>query len=126
MRDARSIVYCVLLGLCLTLLFGCGKSADEEKPLSEAKAEAEKMNTQELRVIAVKYKDSIMAKSQELEKVMAKLKDIPATEQLGKEASGIKTEVEQLRNSISALKQRFEVYYEKLKEKGGDVSGLEL
>jgi uncharacterized coiled-coil DUF342 family protein len=126
MRDARRIFCCVLLSLCLASFFGCGKSADEEKPLSEAKAEAEKMSTQELRATAVKYKDSIVAKSQELEKVMATLKDIPATEQLGEEASELKTEIEQLRNSVSALKQRFEVYYEKLKEKGGDVSGLEL
>lgn len=126
MRDTRNIVCLVLLSLGLTTFLGCGKSADEEKPINEVKAEAEKMNTQELRATAVKYKDSIMAKSQELEKVMAKLKEIPATEQLGKEATEIKTEIEQLRNSISALKQRFEVYYEKLKEKGGDVSGLEL
>jgi hypothetical protein len=31
-----------------------------------------------------------------------------------------------LNKSVSALKDRFQVYYDKLKEKGGDISGLNI
>jgi len=31
-----------------------------------------------------------------------------------------------LQKSISALQERFKIYYEKLEEKGGDVSGLQI
>jgi len=45
---------------------------------------------------------------------------------LGDEAKELKTEIEALNKSVSALKERFQVYYDKLKEKGGNLSGLEL
>ena len=38
----------------------------------------------------------------------------------------LKTEIENLNGSVSALKERFEVYYKKLKEMGGDLSGLKI
>ena len=47
-------------------------------------------------------------------------------EMLGDEAKGLKAEVDTLTKSVSALKERFQVYYDKLKEKGGDLSGLTL
>ena len=118
-------LYCLLV-LCSVALFGCGKKVDENKPISDVKAEADKMSVKELRSMAMKYKDAIVAKSGEAEKLTAKLKGIPVTKMLGSEAKEIKTEIEALNKSVSALKERFQVYYQKLKEKGGDSSGLEL
>jgi len=105
-------------------LFGCGKKADESKPLSEVKAEAEKMNVEKLTSMAMTYKDAIMAKKGEMEKVTGELRDIPVAKMFGSEAKKLKTEIEVLNKSVSALQQRFQVYYDKLKEKGGDLSGL--
>jgi hypothetical protein len=76
--------------------------------------------------MAMKYKDAIMAKKGEVEKFTGELKDIPLTQMLGEEAKQLKSEIDALNKSVSALKERFEVYYNKLKEKGGDLSGLEL
>jgi uncharacterized lipoprotein YehR (DUF1307 family) len=126
MKTLRKITSYCLLVLCLLALTGCGKEADESKPLSEVKAEAEKMDLENLRSIAIKYKDAITAKKGDVEKLVSKLKDIPATEMLGDEAKELKAEIDNVNKSISALKERFEVYYNKLKEKGGDLSGLEL
>ena len=56
----------------------------------------------------------------------AKLKAIPLTEQMGAEAKGLQTDIATLNKSVAALTERFQVYYNKLKEMGGDVSGLEI
>ena len=126
MRTVQGITTCALLVICQLLLCGCGSKVDEKKPVSEVKAEAEKMDTGKLRAIAEAYKNAIVAKKGDIEKVTAKLKDIPATELLSKEAKDLKADIENFNKSMTALKERFEIYYQKLKEKGGDVSGLEL
>ena len=126
MKTARTIIFCCLSILCLLALPGCGKKADENKPLSEVGAEAEQMNVEQLRSMAMKYKDAIMAKKTEVEEFTGKLKDIPVTQMLGKEAKELKGEIEVLNKSVSALKERFKVYYNKLKEEDGNLSGLEL
>ena len=126
MKTARKITLWCLLAVCLLVVVGCGKKADESKPVSEVKAEAEKMDVEKLRSMAMKYKDAIVAKKGEVEKFTGELKDIPLTKMLGEEAKQLKGEIDAINKSISALKERFEVYYDKLKEKGGDLSGLEL
>ena len=125
MKTVRNVTFCLLV-VCFLALVGCGKKADESKPLNEVKAEAEKMSVEKLRSMALTYKDAIMAKKGEVEKVAGKLKDIPVAKMLGDEAKELKTEIESLNKSVSALKERFQVYYGKLEEKGGNLSGLEL
>jgi hypothetical protein len=116
-----------LLAVWVIAIGGCGgKKADENKTISEVKAEAEKMDTSKLRAMAEAYKSAIIAKKGEVEKVTAKLKEIPVAELLGEKAKNLKTDIENLNKSVNALKERFEVYYQKLKEKGGNLLGLEL
>jgi len=116
----------LLVIVCAVDLFGCGKKADETKPISEVKTEAETMDAAKLRKMAAAYKDAITDKKAEIEKVAAKLKEIPVTKMLGAEAKELKGEIEQLNKSVSALTERFKIYYDKLKEKGGDTSGLQI
>lgn len=97
--------------------------ADESKPVSEVKTEADKMDASQLRAAASAYQEAIAAKKAELEKVAAQLKEIPVTDLLGEKAKQLKTQVDGLAQSIDALKTRFDVYYTKLKETGGDLSG---
>ena len=125
MKSARNIVICLLV-LSFWSLAGCGKKADESKPLSQVEAEAEKMNVNKLRSMALLYKDAIMAKKSEVGKLAGDLKDVSVANILGDEAKDLTTEIDALNKSVSALKQRFQIYYDKLKEKGGDVSGLQL
>jgi predicted nucleic acid-binding Zn-ribbon protein len=126
MNILKNVILCCLLILCPLAVFGCGKKADENKPISEVKAEAEKMDTDGLRAMAMAYKEAIATKKGDLEKLTAKLKDIPVTEVLGEEAKSLKADMENLEKSVSALKERFEVYYQKLKEQSGDLSGLQV
>lgn len=129
MKIVRHATLWSLLVLCSVVVLGCGQSgqeADEAKPMSEVKAEAEKMDAGQLREMAMKYKDAIVAKQGDIEKVTAKLKEIPLAEKLGEEAKALQSDIVNLNASITALKARFDVYYEKLKAAGGDLSGLEI
>jgi len=126
MKTTKEISFYILFAVCVTGLLGCGKKADESKPVSEVKAEAEKMSVKDLRAMAVTYRDAVLAKKGEVEKVAKKLADIPVAQKLSDEAKRLKADMDNLNNSLSALKERFQIYYDKLKEKGGDVSGLEI
>ena len=123
----KRVMFYRLLVLSAIVIAGCGgKKADESKPISEVKTEADKMDTGQLRSMAMSYKEAIVAKKGEVEKIAAKLKEIPVTELLGEKAKQLKTDIDSLTKSVDALKARFDVYYAKLKEKSGDLSGLEL
>jgi len=126
MRNKRSIALYCLVGLLSFVLVSCGKKADENKPLGEVKAEAEKMDVSQLQSMAMQYKDAIAAKTSEVSKMTAKLKEIPVTEMLGSEAKGLQADIGRLTESLTSLMERFQVYYQKIKEKGGDVSGLDI
>ena len=123
----KNVTFYWLLVLWAFTIVGCGgKKADETKPISEVRAEAETMDAGQLRNMAMTYKEAIVAKKGEVEKMTAKLKEIPVTELLGEKTKQLKTNIDDLTKSIDALKVRFDVYYAKLKEKSGDLSGLEL
>jgi len=122
----KMALYLMVAGVVF-VFSGCGeKKADENKPIGQVTAEAEKMSVGELRAMALKYKDAITGKKPEVDKMMAKLQGIPADKMLSEETTTFKAEVERLNKSIAALKERMDIYYNKLKEKGGDLSGLEI
>lgn len=126
MKELVRISLCGVLAFCVLAFCGCGKKADESKPLSEVEAEAEKMDVAKLKAAALEYKDAILAKKEDVAEITAQLKEIPIANMLGEEAKGLKADIDGLNESVSALKSRFDVYYNKLKEKGGDVSGLSI
>ena len=124
MKTSRIVIVCCLLVLSSLVLCGCGKKADESKPVSEVQAEAEKMDVAQLKSMVTAYKDTIAAKKGDIDKVMAQLKKIGVTEMMGDEAKGLKADIDSLSKSISALNERYQIYYNKLKEKSGDLSGM--
>ncbi len=126
MNTLTKIGLCIMIAGCLLGFAGCGKKADESKPIAEVQAEADKMDAEQLKARAMEYKEALVAKKAEIEKVAAKLKEIPVTEQLGAEAKTLQADIANLNKSVTALAERFQVYYNKLKEMGGDVAGLEI
>jgi len=97
-----------------------------EKPVADIQAQAKTMSVDSLKATALKYKEAILAKQADLEKLTAKIKEIPIADALGQEAKTLKTDLSNLEASLKALKDRFQVYYDTLKEKGGDLAGLAL
>ena len=74
----------------------------------------------------MRYKEALTTKTGELERITAKLKDIPMAEMVGEEAKGLKTGIDDLNKSVSAFRERFDIYLQKLRNKGEDMSGLEI
>jgi Skp family chaperone for outer membrane proteins len=143
MRVEKLGIVAWLLVFCLSITVGCKRSGepqapaptpeagqaaavDTEKPVAEIQAQAQTMSVESLKATALKYKEAITAKQAELEKLAAKIKEIPLTEALGEEAKTLKTDLQNLEASVKALKDRFQVYYDALKAKGADLSGLTL
>ena len=120
--------------LCMMVLAtGCdqksgGGSAtvDETKPLSEVKAEADKLDVEKLKAIAMDYKEAIMAKEDEVKKLMDQIKEIPLAQQMTDEAKSLQADLKDLNDSLKNLTDRFQVYYNKLKEMNADLTGLEI
>ena len=126
MRTKRLVVTLGIVVFLISVIAGCGKSVDEEKPLDEVKAEAEKMDKDELRKMAVNYKDKIVEKQGEIKKIEEKIKDIAPEELMGDEAKELKKEISEITKSVKALKDRYEIYFKELKKKKGDLTDLDL
>lgn len=148
--EKRQVLLCSLI-LLLSMTFGCRKktgdqtasgtgtkpaapastqtqaaSVDVDKPVGEIQAEAQTMTVESLKATVLKYKDAILAKQADVEKLAAKIKEIPLTEALGEEARTLKADLEKLEAGLKALKERYQVYYDTLKQKGADLTGLAL
>lgn len=132
MKTARRICLLLLLVAGLFAATGCGKNSDgavvvdESKPLSEVKAEADKMSLQGVRAAALAYKDAVVAKRAEAEKLKAGFREVPLDEMFGEEAKRLQAEIESADKSIAALTERFQLYCDRLREKGGDLSDLKI
>jgi len=98
--------------------------ADVQKPVNEVQTQAQGMSVDSLKATVLAYKNAIATKQGEVEKLVAKIKEIPLTEALGEQAKTLKGDLANLETSVKALKDRFQVYYDALKQKGGDLSGL--
>jgi hypothetical protein len=120
-RTSLVIMLAAMLTVC-----GCGKKADTTKPIPEVKAEAEKMDVSQLRSMAMTYKDAIAAKTEEIKAEGLKLKDIPIMEMTGDKAKAINASIDELKKTVDALTERFQIYLDELKKKGGDLSGLQI
>jgi len=120
----------VVLVLCVVFsLVGCSDSGGDVNtttPVAELKAAAATMDVEQLKSIATKYQEAIVAKKVDIEKVTAKFKDIPLAQKLGDEAKTLKAEIDEITSSLDALKERFNVSLDKLKELTADVSGLTI
>lgn len=136
MKAVKSITFLCLLVLCSLAVVGCSKKketviptdqkTDENKPISQVKAEAEKMDAGQLRAAALKCKESLEAKSAEVDKLAKELMQSMVADKSGDKVKDLNARMSALNKSAEALGEQFQVYYDKLKEKGGDLSGLDI
>jgi len=133
--------------VCLFILvslaaFGCSEKEEPavgpnatvqaNEPISEVTAKAEKMDVKQLRAIALKYREAIEAKSAEMDKISDQLLKAAVSQVSsdklisGDKVKELKAQSDALSTSIKSLADRFNVYLVKLKEKGEDVTDLEL
>jgi len=136
MKTVKSTTLLCLLVLCSLIVVGCSekkeavvptdKKTDENKAISQVKAEAEKMDAGQLRAAALKCKEAVEAKSAEVDKLAKELMQNMVADKSGDKLKDLNARMSALNKSAEALAEQFQVYYDKLKAKGGDLSGLDL
>lgn len=128
MTRIRNTVWTVLAIWMTTGLVGCGGNPDvnENKPIGEVKTESDQMNANQLRDMAMAYQETIQSKMASINDLKDQLKKIPALELMGENAKQLKQDIDTVAQSIQALRDRFKIYYDRLKDKNGDLSGLNL
>jgi Skp family chaperone for outer membrane proteins len=99
-------------------------AADLQKSIAAIESQAQTMNVADLKATAVQYQQALSAKQADLQKLAAEVKGLSITDALGDKGKALKADAQKNEADVKTLKDRFQVYYNKLKEKGGDVSGL--
>lgn len=125
MKMFKTISLICLIVVMVLSLTGCGKKSDSEKTAEEVQADVEKMSVEQLREKALEYKEAIIAKKDEMAKIHDKLKDVPPNK-LAEEMRAMKADVDKINDAIESLTEKYKIYYNKLREKGGDLSDLEI
>ena len=100
--------------------------ADEGKSVEEVTTQAKEMAADKLRQISQIYRDAIEANRQKLSEMAKQLRDTPEGERASAEARKLKAETDRIHDSIPVLIEKFEVYYNSLKEKAGNLTGLDI
>ncbi len=120
----RNYVFAVLaLGIALT---GCAKKADTGKPVDQIKTEVQTMSVNDLEAFAKAYAGEIMSKKTELGKIGDEIKALTVSDLMGDKAKHIKDNLSAISGEVGALTVRYQVYADKFREKGGDVSRIQL
>jgi hypothetical protein len=95
-------------------------------PITDVRAAIAKMGVDQLKAKALEYKNVIHEKQVELTNIVLKVKDIPVAELAFGEGKALMDKNAALSKMIPALQERYQLYYDKIVELGGDVSGLKL
>ncbi len=92
------------------LLTGCGNGVDENKPLSEVKAEAATLDEAALKAKIADCEKFLAEKKAELDKVAAKVKEIPLDKILSEESKNLKDQAAKISESIKKVTDQMKVY----------------
>ena len=131
MKTLRFVALCYLLVIYSLVLFACCERINEQESISQLKKNANKMTVKELRTMVLKYKKVLEAKGPVIREIFEHKLDIqegePFTPKIAEKiAAYISTpEGRELESYFKDL-ERYALYYFNLKEKGGDLSDLEI
>ncbi|MCX5634660.1 MAG: hypothetical protein NTW55_02300 [Planctomycetota bacterium] len=82
------------------------------------------MSVDQLRAAALEYKNALTAKKGELSKLEEKVKMLTSDKIVSGEGQKLTTDIQRLSQSVADLSERLKICVDKIKEKGGDVSGF--
>ncbi len=123
MKTRLFLLLCLLAAFVLVAA-GCGKKTDENKSVNQVQAEASKMSVEQLRTAALECKNALMAKKGELSKLEDKVKLLTSEKIISGEGQKLTNDIQSSSQSVVNLTEQLKIYVDKIKEKGGDVSGL--
>ena len=115
----KGLISLLALGMvaCVT---GCSGGASADKPLDECKAEAEKMNVDQLKARVADYEKAIAKHQPEIEKIQKELGTGLGGLLEGKKPENIdelKARLTELEAKVEPLTERMEIYAAQLKAK---------
>ena len=116
----------LLLMMIMTTATGCAKKADTSKPLDQIKSEAQTMSVKDLQSYAQLYAKAIMNQKEQLSKVADQIKTLTPAEIIGTKAQDIKKQLSRIETQVGSLNERYQIYAEKFKEKGGDLATVKM
>ncbi len=114
----KSLAFFLAAFLTVGLVYGCAKKADTHKSVDQIRQEVQSLSVQDLQAYAKAYQSAVDKQKAEAEKIAEELKKIPFTQMLGDESKSIKERLEKVQSQVSALAERYQVYIDKLREKG--------
>lgn len=106
--------------------WGCAKKADPHKSIEKIQKEVQSMSVADLEKTAKVYADGIMAQKTELSRITDEMKGIPIQEIFSDKSKPIQKRLARVQSEAEALFERYQIYALKLKEKGGDLSKVQL
>lgn len=119
--------YFFLSAVLVSLVFaGCGKKADTNKPVEQIKTEVQNMSLTDLEANAKAYAKEIASKKSEVEEISEQIKAFSVKDLLSEKAESIKSQMDQIGNQVSALTERYQLYADKFREKGGDIAKIQI
>lgn len=99
---------------------------DQDSNIPEITAKAKQMAVENLRKMAEQYRDAITQQQQKLHALTEKFIAIDDAEKNTPEADKLKATIDEIYKHLPVLKERFHVYYDALKEKAGNLTGLNI
>lgn len=114
-----------ILALVIALT-GCAKKADTRKPVEQIKTEVQTMSVNDLEAFAKAYAGEIASKKTEVGKIGDQIKALTVNDLMGDKAKTIKDNLSAISGEVEALTVRYQVYADKFREKGGDVSKIQI
>lgn len=98
--------------------------AEINLPIADLKTKVETLAQPELLAYANTYKDVLLEKKDQLASLTSQLKGLPMSELLGAKGKAIKNQISQYTSQFTGLKERYDVYLDKLKSLGVDLSAF--
>jgi prophage DNA circulation protein len=100
--------------------------SDLNQSVQEIKTKVANFDKTQVLAYANEYKTVILEKKDELSALTTKLKGLSMTEMVGEKGKVLKGQLAQYSDQLGALKDRYGIYLDKLKEYGVDLSAYGL
>ena len=100
--------------------------SDLNQSVQEIKTKVADFDKTQVLAYANEYKTVILEKKDELAALTEKLKGLSMTEMVGEKGKALKGQLTQYSDQLGALKDRYSIYLDKLKEYGVDLSAYGL
>lgn len=132
MKTAKLLL--LVVAVCSVALFtGCkgedsgdtdsGGSAelDLTTPIDQLKAKIADLPIEDLEKTAMKYKEALDVKQEEITTLTEKFQAVPIAEKMGEDALALQAEIKKITESAASIIDRLEVYVDAIKKKGGEI-----